>query len=134
MTRKGFQAIIAATDAARAELGRLERALQDGIDAIERRAAAAGRFMTAEEKAERRRLRAQQGEIRDGFRRLAHVTLVRLDDTSEIRRVRQEIEQVNADIGDELSELKAIQAYGVLAVRAADALAALAKKVAGAVA
>lgn len=134
MTQESFEAIVAASDAARAELGGLERALQEGIDAIERGATHAGRFMTAGEKAERRRLRARQDKIRNGLRRLAHVTLARLDDSSEIRKVREEVEQVNADIDGELSALRTIQAYGDLAVRAADRLAALVKKISGAVA
>ncbi len=116
----------------RAELASLDHALQEEIDEIVTTAARERRRLSADEKARRKALRADQVEFGDLFRELAFVTLARLDASEEVANLKGKLDSVIEDLGDDLDQLGRIARYAEIAARVADGLTKLAIKVAGA--
>ena len=122
--------IIAQAKAARGELAKLERELQEGIDGIDFLAFEKDRDLTAAELKRRKALRATQAEIREAFKILAFVTAQRLDNTNEVARLHRQMKAVNGGLKDDLERLKKIEKYARIAAKVADALAKAAAKLA----
>ena len=124
-TTKRFTAdeIIADANAARQALAEMERALQEGIDAIDFKAFQADRDLTDRELDQRKKLRATLGEVRDGFRVLAFVTAQRLDNSAEAEQLARQMQVINAGLEDDLARLKKIAKFAETAAQVADGLA-----------
>ncbi|MGH6880537.1 hypothetical protein [Hypericibacter sp.] len=116
-------AVIADANAARLKLATLEQQLQDGIDTIDFGAFKKKRPLTDAEIDQRKKLRATQGEVREGFRVLAFVTAQRLDNAVETGQLLRQMQVINAGLEDDLGTLQKIEKYATIAAQVADALA-----------
>jgi hypothetical protein len=115
--------IIAVANAARQSLAKMERELQEGIDAIDFKAFQEDRDLTAKELDQRKTLRATLGEVRDGFRVLAFVTAQRLDDSAEAAQLARQMQIINAGLEDDLAQLQKVAKFAEIAAQVADGLA-----------
>ncbi len=109
------------------ELGELEEEAQDAIKAINRQAFREARPLTTEEKAELKKLRASQVEIRDGINRLSFETLQQLDSSPEIAALVTRIVDLKAMVQGEAAKLGAIGKIAEQASKTTEALAKLAE-------
>jgi hypothetical protein len=135
MTDKNtVDAIVAGATASRSQLASLDHTLQGAIDKIVLGAAKQGRELTDDEKKQRKLLRAQQADVQEAFEELAFATAARLDNSDDVRQLREKLQSINANLGDDLDRLKKIAIYAAIAAQVADGLAKLAEQVAGAVA
>jgi hypothetical protein len=116
--------IAAAQDEARETLGKLASQLNDGIDAIEAKVFQEDRDFSADERSRRDFLRASLNETNSAISELAFVTLDRLNQSDEVKRMRAAIDDVNRQIQGDLTRLQEIATF---AKQATDALALLAK-------
>lgn len=122
--------IIASARDARQELADLEQQLQSRIDEIDFDAFREERGLTADEKTERKQLRASQTEVREAFAELAFVTVRRLDESDEVGRLKAKMDQINRGLKDDLDDLKKIAAFATKAAKVADSVAKVVEKVA----
>ena len=122
--------IIASATEARRNLSDLEQQLQTEIDEIDFRAFQDGRPLTADEKARRKQFRASQTEVREAFVELAFVTLRRLDDSEEVKRLHKRMDQINRGLSDDLDDLKQIAEFAETAAKVADTIAEVVQKIA----
>ena len=122
--------IIASTDAARDQLALLERALQEDIDRIRFDAFREERRLTAEERQQLKELRAQKAEARQAFTDLVFFTLQRLNQSDEITRLQQKMNDINEGLRDDLEDLGRIVHHAATAAKIADALAKVTAKLA----
>lgn len=122
--------VVAQANAAREELAKLDRDLQEGIDEIDFTAFRERRERTDAEMELRKSLRAAQAEARESFTVLAFVTAQRLDDTAEVEHLIHRMEDINAGLQDDLDGLKKLEKYAKIAAKVADALAKGAEKLA----
>lgn len=122
--------IIASAQEARKELADLEQQLQSRIDEIDFDAFREERNLTADDKTERKQLRASQTEVREAFVELAFVTLRRLDESEEVGRLNARLDQINRGLKDDLDDLKKIAAFAAKAAKVADSVAKVVEKVA----
>lgn len=122
--------IIASAQEARKELADLEQQLQSRIDEIDFDAFREERNLTADNKTERKQLRASQTEVREAFVELAFVTLRRLDESEEVGRLNARLDQINRGLKDDLDDLKKIAAFAAKAAKVADSVAKVVEKVA----
>jgi hypothetical protein len=127
-------AIVAGATASRSQLASLDHTLQGAIDEIVLGAAKQGRELTDAEKQQRKLLRAQQADVQDAFEELAFATAARLDNSDDVRQLREKLQSINANLSDDLDKLKKIALYAAIAAQVADGLAKLAEQVAGVVA
>jgi hypothetical protein len=127
-------AIIAAATASRSQLASLDHTLQGAIDEIVLGAAKQGRELTDDEKNQRKLLRAQQADVQDAFAQLGFATAARLDNSDDLKQLREKLQSINASLSDDLQRLKNIAMYAAIAAQIADGLAKLAEQVAGLVA
>jgi hypothetical protein len=116
--------IAAARDEAREALGKLASQLNDGIDAIEATVFQEDRDFTTAERSRRDFLRASLNETNGAISELAFVTLDRLNQSDEVKRMRADLDDVNRQIQGDLTRLKQIADF---AQQAANALALLAQ-------
>ena len=122
--------IIASTDIARNQLAMLERALQEDIDKIRFDAFHDDRTLTAEELQQLKELRAQKAEARQAFTDLVFFTLQRLNQSDQITRLQQKMNEINEGLRDDLEDLKRIVRHAATAAKIADALAKATEKLA----
>lgn len=122
--------IIASARGARQELADLEQQLQSRIDEIDFDAFREERGLTADEKTERKQLRASQTEVREAFVELAFVTVRRLGESDEVGRLKAKMDQINRGLKDDLDDLKKIAAFATKAAKVADSVAKVVEKVA----
>ena len=135
MTDKNtVDAIVAEATATRSQLASLDHTLQGEIDKIILGAAMQGRELTDNEKNQRKLLRGQQADVQEAFAELAFVTVARLDNSDDVKQLRERLKSINANLSDDLERLKKIATYAAIAAQVADGLAKLAVQVAGAVA
>jgi hypothetical protein len=135
MTDKNtVDAIVAGATASRSQLASLDHTLQGAIDEIVLGAAKQGRELTDDEKKQRKLLRAQQADVQEAFEELAFATAARLDNSDDVKQLREKLQSINANLGDDLDRLRKIAIYAAIAAQVADGLAKLAEQVAGAVA
>lgn len=127
---KTVEQIVAVADEARRALFDLELELQKEIDGLRFVAFKENRPLTAAEKDLRNQLRASQGEIRDSHAELAYVTLARLDNSEEVKLLKQRIDEVNHNLKDDLETLAKIQRLAVKVANVADQVAKIVKEVA----
>jgi hypothetical protein len=65
---------------------------------------------------------------------LAFVTAARLDNSDDVKQLREKLKSINANLNDDLERLKKIAIYAAIAAQVADGLAQLAEQVAAAAA
>jgi hypothetical protein len=131
MTDKNtVEAIVAEAEASRLQLTSLHDALQSEIDEIASNAAKQGREPTDAEKEQRKLLRAEQAKVLEAFKELAFVTLVRLDNSDDVKQLQTSLKSINANLNDDLERLKKIATYAKIAAQVADGLAKLAAQAA----
>jgi len=118
--------IVAEAAATRSQLASLDHTLQDEIDKIVLGAAKQGRALTDNEKNQRRLRRSQQADVQEAFAELAFVTVARLDNSDEVKQLREKLKSINANLSDDLERLKKIATYAAIAAQVADGLAKLA--------
>ena len=123
--------IVADRDHARETLGMLASNLNDGIDAIEAKVFQEDRDFTSSERNRRDFLRASLNETNGAISELAFVTLDRLNQSAEVERMRDDIDDVNRQIRDDLMRLKAIEDFAQQAAAALALLAQIAEGLAG---
>lgn len=123
--------IVADRDHARETLGMLASNLNDGIDAIEAKVFQEDRDFTPSERNRRDFLRASLDETNGAISELAFVTLDRLNQSAEVERMRADIDDVNRQIRDDLTRLKAIEDFAQQAAAALALLAQIAEGLAG---
>ena len=133
MPRETVEEILADANEARAALGELELLVQKEIRDIEDQAAAAGRWPDAEEKARRKKLRAQKAELAESFRELAEITLMRLDDSADVQRVLVRMQTVNNDLADDLEDLKRLEGMAANSAKVAGIVETIATTLTGGV-
>ncbi|MDF1736363.1 MAG: hypothetical protein P1U37_13815 [Minwuia sp.] len=131
MPRETVEEILADANEARTALGELELLVQKEIKDIEAKAAAEHRWPNAEEKARRKKLRAQKAEIAESFRGLADITLMRLDDSADVQKVLARMQTVNDDLAEDLEDLKQIEGMAAKAAKVAGIVEKIATKLAG---
>jgi hypothetical protein len=135
MTDKNtVDAIVVGATASRSQLASLDHALQSAIDEIVLDAAKQGRELTDGEKNQRKLLRGQQADVQEAFKELAFVTAARLDNSDDVKQLREKLKSINANLNDDLERLKKIAIYAAIAAQVADGLAQLAEQVAAAAA
>jgi hypothetical protein len=122
--------IIASARDARQELADLEQQLQSRIDEIDFDAFREERGLTADEKIERKQLRASQTEVREAFAELAFVTVRRLDESDEVGLLKAKMDQINRGLKDDFDDLKKIAAFATKTAKVADSVAKVVEKVA----
>jgi seryl-tRNA synthetase len=123
-------AIVAAAEESRKSLFDLELGIEKEVDALRFRAFRENRDLTAEELDRRTKLRACQAEIRDAHTELAHVTLVRLDSSDEVRSLNARIGEVNRGLADDLQALKDLEELAGKLAEVTDKLAQVVRKIA----
>lgn len=124
-------AIVAGAMQSRSNLAELDHRLQDEIDEIVLAAAREERPLSDDDKNRRKALRAQQADVQDAFEELAFATLARLDNSADVAELKDKLDAINAQLGDDLQRLKNIARYAAIAAKVADGLAQLGEKVAG---
>lgn len=122
--------IIAEARSARRELADLDQQIQEQIDQIDFDAFRDRRDLTPEERSLRQERRANQAEVREAYVSLAYVTLRRLDESDEVKRLQQKMKEINLGLSDDLDRLKRIERYAEVAAKIADSIAKIAAKVA----
>lgn len=121
---------IASADVSRQRLAKLDRQLQEEIDAIDFTAFKEGRSLTANEVEQRKKWRATQGEILDEFKVLAFFTAQRLDESDEVAQLLHRLEIINTGLQDDLERLKQIEKFATIAAQVADSIAKTAERLA----
>jgi hypothetical protein len=134
MTENTVDAIVAEATATRSQLASLDHTLQGEIDKIILGAAKRNRALTDNEKNRRRLLRSQQADVREAFAELAFVTVARLDNSDDVKQLRESLKSINANLSDDLERLKKIATFAAIAAQVADGLAKLVGQVASVVA
>ena len=123
-------AIVAAAEDSRKSLFDLELGIEKEVDALRFRVFQESRDLTADELDRRTKLRACQAEIRDAHLELAHVTLVRLDNSDEVRSLNARIGEVNRGLADDLQGLKDLEELAGKIQEVTDKLAQVVRKIA----
>ena len=126
--RESVHDIVASAQAARRSLSDLEAQIQAELDELDFRLFSQGRPISEEERAQRRQLRASQGEVREAFAALAFVTLQRLDDSAEVAQLRVRMDRINQGLADDLDHLRATAALAATVAQVADGLAKVASQ------
>lgn len=117
--------------AARKNLGELLEELQGEIDEIRLRAFFDGkRKLTAQEVEIRNARRAQKAEAQEAHIASTFLTLQALNNSEEVKKLSQRINDINAGLKDDLESLKDIVRYAETAAKVADDLAKVAEKLA----
>src|SRR2546423_12122973 len=107
MTDKNtVDAIVAEASATRSQLASLDHTLQSEIDKIILGAAKQSRALTDKEKNQRKLLRGQQADVQEAFAELAFVTVARLDNSDDVKQLREKLKSINANLSDDLGRLK----------------------------
>ncbi len=122
--------IIAAAKEARRNLGQIEQELQEEINEINFTAFSERRSLSDAEKDRRTARRATQLEIREAYVVLAYSTLKQLDESDEVARLQEKMDEINADLGADLEHLKTIGRYAQTAANVADQFAQIVAKAA----
>ena len=122
--------IIADAREARHHLADLLQELQEEIDEIRFRAFKNGRELTAEEQATRNTRRAEKAEAQAAYIEMTFVTLQRLNESEEVKKLSQRMDEINKELADDLSRLKQIERYAQIAAKVADGVAKVAEKMA----
>ena len=65
---------------------------------------------------------------------LGFATAARLDNSDDVKELREKLKSINANLRDDVNRLKKIATYAAIAAQIADGLTKLAEQVAGAVA
>jgi hypothetical protein len=123
------QQILADATATRDSLHRLETSINHEIDVINVAALSQpGNKLTAAQVALRDQMRAALSEVRSAFAELGFVTLVKLDNSVDVKNLLHDIAEANQSLDDDLSRLRTIE---TIAQEVADVAAQLPKVVAG---
>lgn len=122
--------VLAQANAARRDLGDLERELQEEIDEIDFRVFQERRDPTPDERALRKARRAAQAEVRAASTELVFVTLRRLSESDEVARLQRKMSEINSGIDDDLNHLGDVARYAATAAKVADGIAKVVDKLA----
>lgn len=122
--------VVVAAETSRKSLFDLELGIEQQIDALRFRAFQERRALSPAERDRRTQLRAAQAELRDAHLELAHVTLLRLDDSVEVHRLNARIAEVNQGLADDLKALKDLEGLAEKVADVTDKLAQVARKIA----
>lgn len=122
-------AIVAAAEDSRNSLFDLELGIEKEVDALRFRVFQESRDLTADELDRRTKLRACQAEIRDAHLELAHVTLVRLDNSDQVRSLNARIGEVNRGLADDLQGLTDLEELAGKIQEVTDKLAQVVRKI-----
>ena len=110
-------AIVAASKDAHDALVRLDKEIEEQIDALDRRAFARGRKQNKPpiyepgETAQRKRLRDSQSEFADSIIILAAVTAAELSNSNAVAGLRDSIQTINAGLQENLNRLGKIENF-----------------------
>lgn len=128
MSDKTRQEIVEEARAARKDLSEMEVELQAEIDEIDMQVFVEKRPYSLDEKKRRKTLRADQAEVREAFKELAYLTLTRLDDSDEVKRLNRRMNLLTDGLSDDLESLKQVERYAGIAAKVADGMAKVAAK------
>ena len=122
--------IIAEAKAARGNLAELEKKLQEEIDEIEDRVFQERRNLTDKEKTTRNARQAEMKKARATYIAMTFVTLQHLNESEELKKLNQKMDEINKSLADDLNHLKQIERYAKIAAKVADGVGKVAEKMA----
>lgn len=115
----------------RAQLYALDDALDQERREIRMRAFKEGRAQTPEETSRRKQIGSQRMEVGDALEALGLDTIEALDSTDDLQKLIASIGLVNAELEDDLEDLRSLERYADLAAKVSASLAKVAEKLAG---